>query len=399
MKILGITGWTFVSILSASSFAAQWTVDPNGGGNFTGLQAAIDFAQAGDVIVVNGGCYAGIVIDKSLSIVGAGTIRRLDFPCSGGPTGDSCVGVACPAIEIGPTAGVVALTGFTVDGRWDAGAFDSDAEPTLRCAPGSDVRLYDCTVTGPIAWQPTGTQPMLSPAIESIGADLTLVRTTVTGAEHIVDTPDSGFWLYVLGFDGPPAIVGSEVLVLDSTVTGGTQGDFWMGSFDSNCPPSWPSGVNPSFHQGGTGIIATRVLHANSTIQGGVGATITNACSGGPGLLYNQQPAGIPIVASTVIVLANDLISSGPVKLGSNWTVNAAGSGGTIVMGIVRPDPIAVGGHGWLFLAPSLGVFLPGNSIAATVPMNSSLLGIKFGVQWVSPTGWLSRPVFEVIQP
>lgn len=398
MRIRECTTLALMGSLCATGQAAQWTVSPFGVGDFTSLQAAIDFAQSGDVIVVQGGCYAGIVIDESLSIVGFGEIRRESFPCSGNPTGDSCSGVACPAIEIGPNAGVVSLSGFTIDGRWSAGWIYTNADPTVRCAPGTEVNLFDCVVTGPIAWQPTGTQPTTTPAIESIGAQLTLVRTTVTGGEHVVDAGDSAFWLNVLTVDGPPAIVGSDVLVLDSTVKGGKQGDFFLSSFDTNCPPWWPSGMNPAFHKGGAGIVATQVIRANSTIQGGAGATITNACSGVPAI-YNQQPAGFPIVGGPVIALSHNLFSSNPPRIGQFWSATALFLGGTIVLGVAEPDPLTVPGHGLLFLAPPSLVFLPGNSISTLVPLNSALVGVVFGVQWISPAGELSRPVIEIIRP
>jgi hypothetical protein len=225
-----------------------------------------------------------------------------------------------------------------------------------------------------------------------------LVRCTVTGGEHVVDTGDSAFWLNVLTVDGASAIVGTDVVVLDSTVTGGEQGEYVLSPSDQNCPPSWSAGVNPAFHKGGTGIVATRVVRANSTILGGAGATITNACSGVPAI-YNQQPAGTPVVADSVLALSHDLFSSNAPRIGQPWSATALFLGGTIVLGLVETDPIAVPGHGSLFLAPAPLVFLPGNTVATVVPLNSALIGTVFGVQWISPSGQLSRPVFEVVLP
>ncbi|MEW6747973.1 MAG: hypothetical protein AB1486_35095, partial [Planctomycetota bacterium] len=68
----------FLVLLSPSSAqAATWVVANDGSGDFTELQAAVDAASPGDLILVKDGTYAGALIQKALSIVGSGPDRTV----------------------------------------------------------------------------------------------------------------------------------------------------------------------------------------------------------------------------------------------------------------------------------------------------------------------------------
>ncbi len=54
--------------LAEGALGATLVVDPNGGGTYTSLQAAIDAAAPGDVISVRGGTYSTITLTKPLTI-------------------------------------------------------------------------------------------------------------------------------------------------------------------------------------------------------------------------------------------------------------------------------------------------------------------------------------------
>ena len=72
-----------LTIGSASALSAQsvWTVDDSGGADFTDLQAAVDAASSGDVLLVAAGVYGNVaVLGKGLTILGDGaapSVRQL----------------------------------------------------------------------------------------------------------------------------------------------------------------------------------------------------------------------------------------------------------------------------------------------------------------------------------
>jgi hypothetical protein len=402
MRAIAMSVWTAWLLAAAPAFGGVIVVDPGGGGAFTELQAAIDAAVDGDVIVVAGGCYRGIVVDKPLSIVGTGTILRTTASCSsvfsGSGVPDACANTACPALEIGAVGGPVSIAGFTIDGRWDAGLDDSNAEATIRCTTGSDLRLYDCVVTGPEGLQPTGIAITSRAAIEAPAASVTLVRSTVTGGEHVTDTDTSDYWLFLVAADGPPAIVAGQVVSLESTVAGGTQGDYVLAPGDPNCPPFWAPGVNPAFGGGGAGIDADRLVAASSSIAGGAGTTITDSCAGFPGSIYNLQPAGADCECDEIVTLANDFTSSGSLHLGGAFALMPAAPGGWLIVGAPMPAATDLGIRGKLFVAPPFAI-VPASSFSGIADLRPHFVGREIAVQWLPVAGVLSRPVFEVIQP
>jgi hypothetical protein len=62
----------FAAVFAATPAAAQsqWVVDAAGGGDFTNLQVAVDQAAPGDVLLVQPGTYASVVINKRLRVLG-----------------------------------------------------------------------------------------------------------------------------------------------------------------------------------------------------------------------------------------------------------------------------------------------------------------------------------------
>ncbi|MCB9897932.1 MAG: hypothetical protein H6825_08010 [Planctomycetes bacterium] len=69
-----LRGLATASILSTSALAGVITVAPNGGADFTQIDAAVGAASDGDVLLVSPGSYFGFTIDgKSLHVVADGT--------------------------------------------------------------------------------------------------------------------------------------------------------------------------------------------------------------------------------------------------------------------------------------------------------------------------------------
>lgn len=82
-----LSGSVFLSALLCSTVpAAQenvWTVDDDGPADFSSLQAAIDAADDGDLLLIRAGAYSAITIDgKSLTLHGdtAGGIVQVSAP-------------------------------------------------------------------------------------------------------------------------------------------------------------------------------------------------------------------------------------------------------------------------------------------------------------------------------
>lgn len=391
-------------VAGGSAFGSQYIVNPSGAGQFTDLQTAIGVATSNDVIVVEGGCYRGVVIDKPLTIVGSGTIRRKTVSCShpfhGSGLDDGCFGVACPALDVTTSSGIVTLAGFAIEGQWDASFAHSNAEATIRVAGATQLRIYDCTVTGPIGFSATGTAITTTAAIEAPGSVVTIARSQITGGEHVLDGTlmNSTYWLNLVAVDGPPAIVAHHVNVLeDSSVIGGTQGDYQLLPGDWACPPPWPSGVNPNFGKGGPAIVADTV-YSLGFVAGGNGSQIVDNCLGA-GVIHNRQPAGPDVIATSYYPLSIGLVASGPMTLGDSWSLLGVGSGGYIVIGVPSSLPSPAGAPGLLWVVPPFLPFIQGNAWSTTVPNDPALLGVQIGAQWMSGSNILSPPVFQVIEP
>lgn len=167
-------------------------VDGAGSGSFTTIQAAVDAAIDGDVVVVQGGSYATFVItDKSLTVVadfnadvaidGGITVRDLAATrtvvlanllveglqsapgtLSNGMTftnnaghlrveGCTVVGAYGPSgrgVEISASADVVLVASEVHGGRYQSTSCDSSGVPALDARFGSGVTLYGSTLRG-----------------------------------------------------------------------------------------------------------------------------------------------------------------------------------------------------------------------------------------------------------
>lgn len=73
--------------LAAATAQQTWIVDPAGSGPFTDVQTAISAASPGDTILVRGGTYAGVIVDRSVHLLGDGARPSLaGFSCWPGTT-------------------------------------------------------------------------------------------------------------------------------------------------------------------------------------------------------------------------------------------------------------------------------------------------------------------------
>lgn len=157
--------------------AATWIVDAAGGGDFISIQAAIDAAAPGDVLLVQPGNYAPFVLDRRLAILGppgghpsvSGTsrVQTDDAVLAGLRLGSLQVLGARGTVLLddldvhGGVAGLPGCQGMLISGctavhvaRSSLHGKDGDALCESRALQivDSDVTLTDCTLTGGAGW-------------------------------------------------------------------------------------------------------------------------------------------------------------------------------------------------------------------------------------------------------
>ena len=199
-------------LLAPAAGATTWVVDAAGGGNFTSIQAAIDAASPGDVLLVKPGFYTAFTLGKDLSILGTAT--------GPAPTviGQSLLlmenaeiaGLRFGTLELLGASGVVLLDEIEVTGS-GVGLAACDGMRVEGCAQVHIARSLLHGMDG-------------TPTCESIGVGIvdsvvTLTGCTVTGGEGWGD----GF----LGYDGQEGLEisgDSAVLLAQSSVYGGNGG-------------------------------------------------------------------------------------------------------------------------------------------------------------------------------
>jgi len=213
----------------ATPCAAQqtWIVDPNGGGHFTTVVAAIAAAAPGDTLSVRGGSYGqSHVVDKTLHIVGdpafpPPALNTLHvFPGLG-----AVVSVVRAHVTILDLSGIVSLDevtglGCTVGGG-TAAFTRCSFFPEFRVL-GGDVALDRCTLSGRNSFYIQTLQCTSvygTPGLEVLGGTVDIANSVITG----------GGAGQVCGFTmvGPlPGIsnAGGAVRVARSQISGGPNG-------------------------------------------------------------------------------------------------------------------------------------------------------------------------------
>lgn len=123
-------------LLSTPAAAGTITVDPGGSGDYLTIQEAIDNAVAGDEIVVAAGVYIeDLVIDVSVSLVGAGLGQTLVFPATSAPGSGVGSQIATTTWMVIIRSDDVSIRGFTFNG-------DNPALPAAKDARGGIITDY-----------------------------------------------------------------------------------------------------------------------------------------------------------------------------------------------------------------------------------------------------------------
>lgn len=346
-------------------------------GDYSDLQQAIYAAQPGDNVVIHGGSHTMITIDKPLHLIGSpiATIKN-DIP-------NPMTGPGPNITLAGPGSGRVSLSRIVLTAT-HSGSIYSHAERRITGGGFSELHIMDCTIDAPEIMNPTGIDPNPQPAV-AVGVAYILVnRSTISGGRA---TTDGSYPFYPqLPVDSEAAVrsPGATVAVFDSVLRGGNGPNL---SYSGACPPNVDAEGG-----GGAGIVASKVLHTNSTIAGGLGQDAY--CGSQQVGTTSDGPA---FVANEVVALDNKLSAGQPLVMGASFTLQyvTASNPSVLIFGLPSP-PLNVPGHGALFIQPqSMALFgIPSGfqSIPFNISNSPAVLGVEVALQVHDPAFGLTRP-------
>ncbi|MEZ5964063.1 MAG: hypothetical protein R3F56_09485 [Planctomycetota bacterium] len=377
---------SLVASLLASAVLGQIVVDPNGGGHFRDLQAAIAAAPPNTVIKVIGGTYGPLTIDRSLTIAGAPapTIRS---PAAGSGLAQP------PAITLsGNGRDRLVLQNVRVTGTVN-GFVHSEAGRGISGSGFAALHVYDSVVQAH-EWVLLTGLGRGQPAIELSGAATILIdHSSVQGST--TDTDSSGMgWL-------PPGAPGirapnATVIALLSTIRGGACG---RSNFDLAPPEPAPCPCNTAGGVGGPGVVSAALIDVASVVAGGAGSEVFfRPTFMGPYLPWGRQPDGEPFVVGRRTLIALDLFAATAPRLGTTWQIDAlfpVGLPAVMILGSLAPLPLPFGG-GLLFVdvaQPFAALPTSQRTIAIPIPNDQTLGGGEACLQLLSPTTGLTSPV------
>jgi hypothetical protein len=259
----------FAGVVASTSFANVIVVDASGGGDYTQIQAAIDAASDGDVLLVRNGSYAAFIVDdKALAIVGD---TSADVQVVGAASVRNLSASKTAVIEHLSATG--AGSGNTVFGLY----LSNDH---------GRIRVESCSFTG-AASSGNGQDAVRIDAC----ADVALTSTNATGGSSA--TYPSSCCHYV-GGAGLRA-TGSTVTIYRSTLRGGS------GAGNSD--------VNGGSGGNGCSASATSLFASGSSFLGGdggeAGAPSLGESDGGDG------GDGIALASSSTAILLQDIEQGG----------------------------------------------------------------------------------------
>src|SRR5262245_13899443 len=376
--------------LTGASVTAQtiWTVGGSGA-NFTNLRPAVAAAQDGDVILVQPGSYnvePGIVTNKALRILGGPGRQLLPsslYPIlsvSGLPSGAQFVfdgfalsrswygsGQSVGAILLSANPGIVHLANLSIDDfsfdRWSD--FQNCRLVTMtRCqstveiqCSHSDLTIVECNLRGRRArWLPTGYGFASSSALFTLGSEVHIARSVLTGGDGDVTMPPNAalaglFGHIVIAGDGTSVIAAGQ----PGTTPASAASAVSIASIVLEIDPAVPLVPNA-----GAPPIELIPPSSSSTVitASQVAVTTSGGNLGGIALLSLYSPAGNPFALCAAPVAAAPI----PTPFGNVW---------------VDPN-LAV------YLAPGVQDASGVTTTSVAVPNNTALLGAVFGIQALS---------------
>ena len=299
---------TIALLLAATASADLLVVDAAGGGSFRSVQAAVDAAQPGDVLLVRAGVYAGFSIaGKGLAVVAEeGALVEIQG-----------------SIDVSGLGGFerLVLAGLRVTGAAgepsrfpELGALAAPA--LVYTANAGQARIQDCALTG---------GPGAQPGCESFGGDpeasgAPAVRVQDSGKLVLVGCALQGGAGGELGFetfcfdswgghggDGLDA-EGSQIALYDSSSTGGDGGEAGVVGGDG----------------GHGGLVSPgAALLVNSVLAGGAGKTPWDSIA----LADGDGGHGLFVDTGGLAFLVDDVLVGGPVRGGPSFAITPGAPG------------------------------------------------------------------------
>jgi hypothetical protein len=302
-----------ISLCPSSALAGQtWWIDDGGGAgiDFTDIQPAIDAASGGDILIIHPGSYSGFNLGKNLTLLGSeasdtsvvtGHVTISGLP---GPTRAVLTGLRLQTLDVISNNGPVILDSLKLTPS-------TAGTGVVKVSNCSDVRMYQCTVTGPYSQMQQG-----SNAVEVVASRFEVVDSILRGANGTQVGCDG------TGGNGGTALwcaTGSIISAFQSNCYGGAGGD--TEQFCEWTDPLGGDGGDGMFLRGGsTGVIAgsnmTRIEHGRE----GYGDTFPTFNDGYPG-------HGLSLAGGSTVRYS-----------GVNVTTTQAQPGSTITLG-VPADP------------------------------------------------------------
>ncbi len=357
--------------------------------HYAQLQDAIDAAAPGDVILIQGGTYENVVIDKPIFLAGHATDRPLFTPLEW--DGSQPFTTTSALTLAGPGQGAVTLSGIDFGGVIGS-VFAQVNDPAIIGGGFDELRLLHCDVHAP-TWvdpQPGDVRLPVS-AVDVDVSWLVIEDSVVRGTEGFALTTWSDDTLA----GGEPCVASTgDVCVVDSDLRG----------LDGLISPLLSPGLNCSKAGGvgGAGVKSPGTLYqADSLIVGGSGAMAFLASSGD--LICDQPDGPAANVGAQIDGLGSALTSSGPAVSGSLWTLSFEADDDSVLLVSASPSlPISVGAPGLLFMDPAKFLVFPVTgvgTVALDVEITAShgSVGRPVVCQVYSPSLGLSRPVFASI--
>lgn len=373
-----------VAALAGVLSAAQLHVP----GDFSELQDAIDNAQTGDTILVHGGIFNPITIDKPLTIVGEPrpTIRYDADVLWGG------VGYTQPHVTLaGDGSGVLVLQNLQIGPGWLDWNHAYQAAPAIEGGGFEELHLHDCRVEAALLLNLQGS--CCFPGQAALATDVPWI---LVSRSSLNASPSHSQTCEPLPSTTPqPGILApsSTVVLLRSTVEGG--GQYRLCSTQGCLDPDYVRQVLLA-----PAVRSATLFEADSTLLGG---GIQDYVGCGDVLRADALDVAQHVPFPLRMRAFTDL------RLGQTWTVywsaSADSTWSTLFLSTRALWPPLQSASGWQFF--DFAGLLPPRTVfgSATrrfdfrVPVSSGLIGVEIVAQAFDPVAGFTHPIADAVAP